>query len=202
MQMNARNMAPKPGAWQPTPKIAVATVLLWICVAPALFGQQDAHAPLTPPANRKPAPAFQLPAEDGKKIQISDYRGKVLLLNFWATDCGGCVIEIPSIIDLQKAYRGQGFTVVGVSMDISYEGLKDAGEAWSRVTPFVQKHGVNYPIAMGDDAVSKAYALNSFPATYLIDKSGKIAAAYVGVLINKDTVARNIQGLLSEPVRQ
>lgn len=202
MRMKARAMAPKPGGWQPTPKIAVAVVLFWICVAPALFGQQDAHAPLTPPANRKSAPAFQLAGEAGKKIQISDYRGKVLLLNFWATDCGGCVLEIPSIIELQNAYRGQGFTAVGVSMDISYEGLKDSAEAWSRVNPFVVKHGVNYPIAMGDDAISKAYALNSFPATYLIDKSGKIAAAYVGVLINKDTVARNIQGLLSEPVMQ
>ena len=60
------------------------------------------------------------------------------------------------------------------------------------------KHGVNYPIAMGDDAISKAYALNAFPATYLIDKSGKIAASYVGVIINKDTVATNIKGLLSE----
>ncbi len=200
MRMKTWTTAPKLAGRQPTPTIAVAIVLLWICAAPALSGQQDVHAPLTPPANRKPAPAFQLATEGGKKVQLSDYRGKVLLLNFWATDCGGCVLEIPSIIDLQKTYRDQGFTAVGVSMDISYEGLKNAAEAWSRVTPFVQKHAVNYPIAMGDDAISKAYALDSFPATYLIDKSGKVAAAYVGVLINKDAVGRNIHGLLSEPV--
>jgi peroxiredoxin len=197
MQMNARTIAPKIAGWQPPQKIAAAIVLLFVCVAPALFGQQDVHAALTPPANRKPAPAFALATENGKKIQISDYRGKVLLLNFWATDCGGCVLEIPSFIEIQKAYGDKGFTAVGVSMDISYEDLKNADEAWSRVKPFAAKHAMNYPIAMGDDAISKAYALNSFPATYLIDKSGKIAAAYVGVVINKDNVATNIKSLLS-----
>ena len=169
-----------------------------ICMTPALLGQQDVHAALTPPANRKPAPAFQLVTQDGTKTQLSDYRGKVLLLNFWATDCGGCVLEIPLFIELEKTYKDKGFTAVGVSMDISYEDLKDANEAWGRVRPFVAKHGMNYPIAMGDDAISKAYALNAFPATYLIDKSGKIAVAYVGVVINKDNVATNIKGLLAE----
>jgi peroxiredoxin len=172
--------------------------LVLTCITPALCGQQDVHAGVTPSANRKPAPPFQLVAEDGKKVQISDYRGRVLLLNFWATDCGGCVIEIPSFIELEKTYKDKRFTVVGVSMDISYENLKDANEAWGRVRPFIAKHGVNYPIAMGDDAISRAYALNAFPATYLIDKSGKIAAAYVGVLINKENVATNINSLLSE----
>jgi peroxiredoxin len=168
------------------------------CITPALLGQQDVHAPLIPPANRKSAPAFQLVGEDGTKMQISDYRGKVVLLNFWATDCGGCVLEIPSFIELENTYKGKGFTAVGVSMDISYEGLKDANEAWGRVRPFIAKHGVNYPIAMGDDAISRAYSLNAFPATYLIDKSGKIAVAYVGVVINKDNVATNVKSLLSE----
>jgi hypothetical protein len=77
-------------------------------------------------------------------------------------------------------------------MDISYEGLKDANEAWGRVRPFMAKKGINYTIVMGDDAISKAYALNAYPATYLIDKSGKIAVAYVGVVIDKDNVDTNI----------
>jgi peroxiredoxin len=184
---------------QSTHKIAAFMVILVsVCITPALFGQQDIHAALIPPANRKAAPAFQLAAENGRKTQLSDYRGKVVLLNFWATDCGGCVLEIPSFIEIEKTYKDRGFTAVGVSMDISYEGLKDANEAWGRVRPFTAKHGVNYPIAMGDDAISKAYALNAFPATYLIDKSGKIAVSYVGVVIDKDNVATNIKSLLSE----
>src|SRR5580658_3307791 len=150
------------------------------------------------PCNRKPASAFQLVTEAGTKMRISDYRGRVVLLNFWATECGGCVREIPSFIEIEKAYKDKGFAAIGVSMDILYEGLKDANEAWGRVRPFMAKHGVNYTIAMGDDAISKTYALNAFPATYLIDKSGRIAVAYVGVVVNKDNVTTNIKSLLSE----
>ena len=199
MHSEAPSILPDSSGTRSSHKIA-GFVLAFVCtcMTPALCGQQDVHAGVTPPANRKPAPPFQLVAEDGKKIQTSDYRGRVLLLNFWATDCGGCVIEIPSFIELEKTYKDKAFTAVGVSMDISYENLKDANEAWGRVRPFIAKHGVNYPIAMGDDAISKAYSLNAFPATYLIDKSGKIAAAYVGVLINKESIATNINSLLSE----
>jgi peroxiredoxin len=199
MDSKTPTVAPEFAHANMTHKIARFIIaLVGMCITPALFGQQDVHATLTPSANRNPAPAFQLMTEDGTKTQISDYRGKVLLLNFWATDCGGCVLEIPSFIELEKAYKAKGFTAVGVSMDISYEDLKNANEAWARVRPFVAKHGINYPIAMGDDAISRAYALNAFPATYLIDKSGKIAVAYVGVVINKDNVETNLKSLLSE----
>src|ERR1700677_1006366 len=199
MQSEAPTITSKLAASQPTHKIVGFIIfLLWACITPALFGQQDVHAALISPANRKSAPAFQLVTERDTKMQISDYRGKVVLLNFWATDCGGCVLEIPSFIELEKAYKDKGFTAVGVSMDISYEGLKDANEAWGRVRPFIAKHGVNYTILMGDDAVSKAYALDTFPATYLIDKSGRIAASYVGILVDKENVAKNIRSLLAE----
>jgi peroxiredoxin len=199
MQNKAPTVTPKSAGKTPACKIAgFIMAFVWMCITPTLFGQNDVHATVTPPANRKSAPAFQLMSEDGKKTQISDYRGKVLLLNFWATDCGGCVLEIPSFIELQKAYKDKGFTAVGVSMDISYEDLKNANEAWARVRPFMAKHGINYPIVMGDDAISKAYSLNAFPATYLVDKSGKIAVAYVGLVINKDNVETNLKSLLSE----
>jgi peroxiredoxin len=199
MQNKPSAVIPTFASIKPAHKIAGFLIaFVWMCITPVLFGQQDVHATLTPSANQKPAPAFQLMTEDGRKTQISDYRGKVLLLNFWATDCGGCVLEIPSFIELEKAYKDKGFTAVGVSMDISYEDLKSANEAWARVRPFMAKHGINYPIAMGSDAISEAYALNSFPATYLVDKSGKIAVAYVGVVINKDNVETNLKSLLSE----
>ncbi len=199
MKSNAPNFTSKRAVSRVTQQIAGSVVVfMWTCITPGLFGQQDVHAALIPSANRKPAPAFQLVTEAGTKLRISDYRGKVVLLNFWATDCGGCVLEIPSFIELEKAYKDKGFSAIGVSMDISYEDLKDANEAWGRVRPFMAKHGVNYTIAMGDDAISKAYALNAFPATYLIDKSGRIAVAYVGVVVNKDNVATNIKSLLSE----
>ncbi len=131
-------------------------------------------------------------------MQVSDYRGKVVLLNFWATDCGGCKLEIPWFIELQQAYRDKNFTAVGVSMDISYENLKNSSEAWGRVKPFIVSHKLNYPILMGDDSISKSYALNAYPATYLIDKSGRLAATYVGV-VDKNDVETNIKTLLLEP---
>jgi|HubBroStandDraft_1064217.scaffolds.fasta_scaffold377896_1 peroxiredoxin len=199
MQNKAPSFAPKRAGSKLEHKIGgFVVVFVWTCITPALFGQQDVHAALISSANRKPAPAFQLVTDSGGKIRISDYRGKVVLLNFWATECGGCVREIPSFIEIEKAYKDKGFAAIGVSMDILYESLKDANEAWGRVRPFMAKREINYTIAMGDDAISKAYALNAFPATYLIDKSGRIAVAYVGVVVNKDNVATNIKSLLSE----
>lgn len=182
-------------------KASTAVVLAIVAVAftprPAL-AQHDVHASLVPKAERKAAPNFHLTGESGKTVQISDFRGKVLLLNFWATACGGCVLEIPSFIDLQHKYGNNGFTAVGVSADIPYEGLKTADEAWQKVRPFITAHKMNYPIVMGNDAVITAYGFQAYPATYLIDKSGHIAATYVGV-VSKDDVDANITKLLAEP---
>ena len=108
------------------------------------------------------------------------------------------MLEIPTFIELEKVYKDKGFTAIGVSMDISYEGLNNAKEAWDRVTPFTARMGITYPIVMGDEAISKAYMLNAYPATYLIDKTGRIAISYVGVVVNKDNVEINIDRLLSE----
>ncbi|WP_263382303.1 peroxiredoxin family protein [Granulicella arctica] len=147
--------------------------------------------------DRKPAHNFDLAAADGKIVQVAEYRGKVVLLNFWATKCGGCILEIPSFMELQKAYEKSGFTAVGISADIPYEGLKSPDEAWGLVRPFMASHKLNYPILMGDGAVVDAYGFPSYPATYLLDRSGKIAATYVGV-VSKDDVEVNIKKLLAE----
>ena len=147
--------------------------------------------------DRKPAPGFVLEDAAGKRSRLSDYRGKVLLLDFWATECGGCVREMPGFMDLAQAYRKQGLATVGISVDILYENLKNAAEAWSKVTPFVQAHKVNYAILMGDDQVTKKYDIQALPLTYLIDRRGRIAATYAGV-VDKDNVEANIKTLLKE----
>ncbi len=159
--------------------------------------QKDVHAALVAKDNRKTAPNFHLDSAGGGILQISDFKGKVVLLNFWATSCGGCVLEIPSFIDLQRKYKGGDFTAVGISADIPYEGLKSPEEAWQKVRPFMAEHQVNYPIVMGNDAVIDAYGFQSYPATYLIDRSGHIAATYAGV-VSRDDVDANIQRLLAE----
>jgi peroxiredoxin len=150
--------------------------------------------------SRKPAPSFRLEDVAGKKVQLSDYNGKVILLDFWATECGGCVREMPGFMDLARAYQNKGLVTVGVSVDVLYENLKDSEEAWSRVKPFIQAHKVNYPILMGDDNVTKQYDIQALPLTYIIDKRGRIAVTYLGV-VDRDNAEANIRAVLKEPNR-
>lgn len=177
-----------------------AIFLMLFSVTPLLLAQQGtgrSHAN----RGRKPAPEFQLMGENGKPVSLSDFRGKVVLLNFWATDCGGCILEVPTLVKIQAHFQGKPFTIVGISMDISYERLKSASEAWKRVRAFVAKDKVNYPVVMGHASLLEEYGLQSIPDSFLIDKHGNIAAAYHGV-INQNVIAnveKNVGLLLSEP---
>jgi len=156
------------------------------------------RAMLQPARQRKPAPAFVLTDVAGKKVKLFDYHGRVLLLNFWATECGGCRLEIPYFIEFAQEFTHKDVAVVGVSVDILYENLRDSNEGWGRVEPFVHTHKVNYPILMCDDPVTKLYGVSALPATYLIDKKGRIAATYLG-LVDKNDVEKNIKTLLINP---
>lgn len=153
-------------------------------------------ASLRPANSRESAPGFRLQNAAGQPIQLSGYKGKVVLLNFWATACGGCRLELPSFVELNSNYRSKGLAVVGISLDISYEDLKDAKEAWARVKPFLPAHQIDYTILMGDNTVEKTYRIEALPVTYLIDKNGRVAATYVGV-VNKENVQANIESLLA-----
>ncbi len=152
---------------------------------------------LKTPGSRTAAPSFHLTDASGRTEQLADYRGKVVLLNFWATDCGGCRLEIPWLVDVNQSFKDKSVSLIGISMDISYDDLKNAAEAWAKVTPFVEAHHIAYPILMGDGDVTKRYDIQTLPATYLIDSRGRIAATYVG-LIDKQNVKDNINALLAE----
>jgi peroxiredoxin len=182
-----------PASWSST----FAIVALLVSLTPALFAQTDVHASLIAPADRKTAPALQLTSDTGQTKRLSDYRGKVVLLNFWASECGGCIMELPSIIDIQTTNKSKSFTVVGISMDIPYEELKNEQQAWDKVKPFVAKSKINYPILMGYESTFKTFGLNALPDTLLLDKTGKIAALYTGI-ISKDNAEANINKLLIE----
>jgi len=157
------------------------------------------RAVITPVADRKPAPDFRLADGSNKIKSLSAYRGKIVLLDFWATECGGCKVEIPWFMEFARQYKSSGLEVVGVSEDIPYEALKDAAEGWSRVKPFAKRQKINYTIVMGDDGVTQTYRITALPVTYLIDRQGRIAAEYVG-LVDKDDIERNINLLLKEHV--
>jgi peroxiredoxin len=178
-------------------RVFITLILSALLIVGSVAAQHPVHATLEPVADRKQAPAFMLRNRSGKAVDLSKYNGKVVLLNFWATDCGGCRTEIPWFVEFQTKYKRRGLTVVGVSMDILYEDLKGPDEAWPLVNPFVAAHKVAYPILMGDDAVTKAYDINALPATYLIDRSGKVATKYIG-LVDRDNLQSNLEALLNE----
>jgi peroxiredoxin len=119
------------------------------------------------------APDFTLPTIDGKDVKLSDYRGKAVLLNFWATWCGPCKLEIPWFLELQKQYASQGFVVVGVSMDDDPK--KD-------VPPFAKEMKIDYPILAGTEAVADQYGgVEGLPISFYIDKNGKIVKKIMGL---------------------
>jgi peroxiredoxin len=119
------------------------------------------------------APDFSLESLDGSSVRLSDLRGKAVLLNFWATYCGPCKIEMPWFVDLQKQYGSQGLQIVGVAMD---DASKDD------IAKFAKEMGVNYPILIGKEAVGEAYGgVNVLPETFLIGRDGKIVDKIIGL---------------------
>lgn len=119
------------------------------------------------------APDFELPALDGKNLKLSDLRGKAVLLNFWATYCGPCKIEMPWFVELQKEYGPQGFQIVGVAMD-------DAST--EEIAKFAKEMGVNYPILLGKESVGQSYGgVSVLPTTFFVDRDGKLIAREFGL---------------------
>ncbi len=143
---------------------------------------------ITPEAQRKPAPDFTLTDAEGQPITLSAYKGKVVLLDFWATWCGGCKVEIPWYVEFDKTYRKQGLAVIGVSMDD--KGMKI-------VKPFLAEKKIEYPVVIGTDSLAKRYNLGSMPMTLLIDRNGRIALSHTG-LVDKDDFEHHIRELLKE----
>src|SRR5438046_7019215 len=122
----------------------------------------------------QPAPDFALPSLDGNTLKLSDFHGKAVLLNFWATWCEPCKVEMPWFVDLQKKYGPQGFQVVGVAMD-------DA--APKEIAEFAQKMSVNYPIVIGKEEVGTQYGgVQYLPSTFYISRDGKVLDRVLGLV--------------------
>ena len=139
--------------------------------------------------DRKMAPDFALADSSGKTVRLSDFRGRAVLLNFWATWCAPCKLEIPWFIEFKHSYRDRDFAVVGVSMD---------EDGWKVVNPYIENVKVNYPVVIGNDDVSRSFGgVESLPATLLIDKVGRIASLHVG-LYGKSDYEAEIKALLEE----
>jgi peroxiredoxin len=141
--------------------------------------------------NRKAAPEFNLKDANGQTVHLADYRGKVVVLDFWATWCGPCKVEIPWFMEFETQFKGQGFAVLGVSMD---------EDGWAVIKPYVRDRKMNYRILLGDDKVSTSYGgLDALPTTLLIDREGNIASVHEGVAMGKEEFKNAIVQLLGSP---
>lgn len=132
-------------------------------------------------------PDWSLKDLNGATVTSAEYKGKVVLVNFWATWCPPCVAEIPGFIKVQEEYRARGLTILGFSMD---EGDPQV------VRDFVKNNGINYPILMGNAGVATAFGgVNGIPASFLIDQDGNIALHHTG-LLTADALRKAVDPLL------
>ena len=145
--------------------IAIATIVS------LLAGPAAASAAMIPSGTRQAAPDFMLKDLNGKPHKLSDYRGKVVLLNFWATWCPPCRAEIPSMESMYRALKNRNFVIIGV----------EVGEDVASVWPFVEEQKITYPILLDrDSAVSNTWKAVGIPTSFLIDPQGRVADMFVG----------------------
>ncbi len=135
------------------------------------------------------APDFALEDIYGNQVSLSDLKGKVIFLNFWATWCGPCRQEIPGFIEAYKEFKDKGMAIIGVSLDTTGR---------NSVLQFAEEYSINYPVVMGTGKIVKDYQPGRFiPATIIIDKNGKIREKHVGYM-NRDTLKKYFLKLAEE----
>jgi len=131
---------------------------------------------------------FELADLSGKKVRLSDFKGKVVILDFWATWCGPCRAEIPEFVKLQSKYKDKGLAIVGLSLDSDGESV---------VAPFARKHDINYTMLLANDGTARLYGgVNAIPTTFILDRQGRIVKKFIGVM-PRETFEQAIQPLLA-----
>jgi thiol-disulfide isomerase/thioredoxin len=176
-------------------RAAAASLALLLAIIPFTAGCRresvNAEAAATAKCDAKAKPAnfdFVLKDMNGHDVNFADFKGKVVLLNFWATWCGPCKYEIPMFVELQKKYEGKGVAFLGLSVDDTVDKLK----------PFADEYKINYPILMGlgrDDFQDAFGPIWGIPVTFMITRDGTICKRHMG-LATKDQFEREIEGLL------
>jgi peroxiredoxin len=163
-------------------------VLAIVILAGCSIEPRSVQAAVKPEKERKLAPDFSLKDVNGHEVKLSALRGKVVLLNFWATNCGPCQIEIPWLMDFEQKFKDQGLVVLGVSLD---------DDGWDAVRPYIARKQINYRVVVGTEKLSELYGgVDAIPTTFMLDRKGRIASTHVG-LVSKSVYQDEITSLLS-----
>ncbi len=164
-------------------------ITLWVLVAGALLYHFTPAAPLQPVTEGEVAPSFAVRTFSGDRIDLDDLKGQVVLVNFWATWCPPCRLEMPGFESVFEDYRSRGFTVVGLSADLGGDGP---------VRSFVRGHGITYPVAMASDGIRRRYGgVDMLPQSFLLDRQGRVRKMVSGVF-SEAILRRSVEELLSE----
>jgi len=180
----------------PTTRGLIAAMTLSLALLPACKPAREAPAPMDgddgatsagSASTAIPAPAFSLLDLDGKRVELAQFKGQVLVIDFWATWCPPCREAIPELIAMKKKYGPRGFDIVGISMD----------ENPARVVPpFIEQYGINYPVVMADAQVPSDFGgIYGLPTTFIVDRNGNIAQRYIGY-VDLKVIEKEIEGLL------
>ena len=172
--------------------VVIAAIAVMLIIGKHLTKRSNVTQTVNPggPAIGSVAPEFELTSLDGKKVRLSDFRGKAVLLNFWATWCQPCRIEMPWFVELEKQYGPEGLQVVGVAMD-------DGGK--SEVEKFAKQMGVNYLVLLGKESVGEAYGgVDYLPTTFYIDRDGRVVERAAG-LLGRGEIEANVKRALNHP---
>jgi len=177
-------MDPKRTSWLVGLIVVIAVVALFVAAH-----RQRGKAPVAAQStSRQVAPDFTLPDLSGKNVSLSSYRGKIVLLDFWATWCDPCRDEIPHFVELQNKYGPQGFQTLGVSMDDDPDPVRD----------FAAKFHMNYPVVMGTSKTGQLYGgILGLPIAFFIDRGGHIRSRHIGAT-KAEVFEKEIVNLLQE----
>jgi peroxiredoxin len=170
-------------------RLLLACPLVVVVLSLALLSFSLSCSSKKPTTEEATAPEFVLTSLDGQQVRLSQYRGKVVILDFWATWCPPCKLELPHFIELYKEFRQDGLEIIGVSLD-------RIGQ--QEVSAFVKEWKIPYTVVMGNGAVVKSYGgIRGIPTTFVIGKDGKIYRKYVGYR-KKEVFEKDVLKLLKQ----
>jgi thiol-disulfide isomerase/thioredoxin len=166
------------------------SILITLLAISSCSGGKDGQSSEDDPDNRTPMPAFVLKDLDGNEVNSDDYRGKVLMLNFWAIWCGPCIAEIPDLNEIYETNRDRKFELLAIA--------SQSGNA-AAVNGYVERLGIEFPVVMGEDRVLQQYGVFAFPTDFIIDKRGFVREHILGAPPGKkDQLQTIIDKLLEE----